>query len=63
MRLSNQAIGSIMMALQRAILKQEDVTQILREFELGVEKENNEVVVTNPPTVEAEPEQEDVSDS
>lgn len=50
MTLSNQAIGSIMMALQKAILNQEDVTAILRGFEVGVD-ENNELVVSNPPTV------------
>ena len=50
MKLSNQAIGSIMMALQNAILNQEDITQILQEFQLEVEKED-ELVVTNPPSV------------
>ena len=58
MRLSNQAIGSIMMALQRAILNQEDVTELLRGFDLVVD-EDREVVVTNPPTVPAEAENED----
>ena len=52
MTLSNQAIGSIMMALQKAILNQEDITAILRGFEFGG-NEDNELVVTNPPTVEA----------
>jgi len=52
MTLSNQAIGSIMMALQKAILNQEDVTAILRGFDLAGD-DNNELVVINPPTVEA----------
>ena len=55
MKLSNQAIGSIMMALQNAILNKEDITQILHEFQLEVEKED-ELVVTNPPSVNVEDE-------
>ena len=58
MTLSNQAIGSIMMALQKAILNQEDVTAILRGFEFGGD-DNNELVVTNPPTVPATEGEED----
>jgi hypothetical protein len=61
MILSNQAIGSIMMALQRAILNQEDVTTILRGFEFGG-NEDNELVVTNPPTVGAS-EEDNAEDS
>lgn len=58
MTLSNQAIGSIMMALQKAILNQEDVTAILRGFEFGGD-DNNELVVMNPPTVPASEDEED----
>ena len=53
MTLSNQAIGSIMMALQKAIMNQEDVTKILRGFEFGASEEN-ELLVNNPPTVETQ---------
>jgi|TARA_R110001583_G_scaffold18383_35_gene73176 hypothetical protein len=53
MTLSTQAIGSIMMALQKAIMNQEDVTKILRAFEFGASEEN-ELVVNNPPTVQAQ---------
>jgi len=57
MTLSNQAIGSIMMALQKAILNQEDITDILRGFDFGTDDES-ELIVVNPPTVAA-PEEED----
>ena len=50
MRLSNQAVGAIMMALQDAILNEKDITETLRKFEVGVSKED-ELVVNNPPTV------------
>ena len=49
MKLSNQALGSLMMALQRAILKQEDITEKLKEFELVDTKEG--LWIKNPPMV------------
>lgn len=52
MTLSNQAIGSIMMALQNSILKQEDVTEVLRGFKVVVNGEG-QLYVENPPSVEA----------
>lgn len=52
MTLSNQAIGSIMMALQNSILKQEDVTEVLRGFKVVVNGEG-QLYVENPPSVAA----------
>jgi len=49
MNLSNQAVGAIMMALQRGILHKVDVTGILKEFSL--EPTNDGLVVKNPPVV------------
>lgn len=48
-KLSNQALGAIMMALQESLLNQLDVVPILKGFELADSKEG--LVVTNPPTV------------
>ena len=48
-KLSNQALGSIMMALQESLLNELDIVPILRGFEL-VESIDG-LVVTNPPTV------------
>jgi len=51
MRLSNQAIGTIMMCLQKAIISQTDVTDHLRNLKFEVN--NNEALeVINPPTFE-----------
>ena len=49
MKLSNQALGAIMMALQESLLNQLDIVPILRDFEL----QNGEdgLTVMNPPTV------------
>ena len=48
-KLSNQALGSIMMALQESLLNELDIVPILRGFEL-VETTDG-LVVRNPPTV------------
>ena len=49
MRLSNQALGAIMMALQESLLNQIDIVPILKGFELGLREDG--LVVMNPPTV------------
>ena len=48
-RLSNQALGAVMLALQESLLNELDITPILRGFELR--QTENGLVVTNPPTV------------
>lgn len=48
-RLSNQALGAVMMALQESLLNELDVVAILKGFEL-VETDQG-LAVTNPPTV------------
>jgi hypothetical protein len=49
MKLSNQAIGAIMMALQNSLLNQTDIVPTLQEWELEAGPEG--LVVKNPPTV------------
>ena len=50
MKLSNQAVGAVMMALQKSLMEQTDIVPVLRSFELAVD-DVGEVVVKNPPTV------------
>ena len=52
LKLSNQAIGAIMMALQKGIMEQTDITDLLRGFELIQTTEG--LVVDNPPLVKVE---------
>ena len=52
MKLSNQAIGAIMMALQKGIMEQVDITETLQEFVL-VETSDG-LIVENPPVVNLE---------
>ena len=58
MKLSNQAIGAIMMALQNSLMEQSDIVPVLREFELVKSEETSrwgtkegEVNVKNAPVV------------
>ena len=55
MKLSNQALGSVMMALQKSLMEQSDITETLKGFELVLD-ENQELVITNPPVVELDQE-------
>ena len=49
MQLSDQAIGAVMMALQKSLLEQSDIVPVLREFNLLETPDG--LVVTNPPVV------------
>tara|TARA_R100000426_G_scaffold21752_1_gene18708 strand:+ start:2427 stop:2669 length:243 start_codon:yes stop_codon:yes gene_type:complete len=48
-KLSNQALGSVMMALQESLLNELDIVPILKSFDL-IESEDG-LVVANPPTI------------
>ena len=49
MTLSNQALGAIMMALQKSLMDQSDIVPVLKDFELQETEEG--IVVKNPPIV------------
>jgi hypothetical protein len=49
MKLSNQALGAVMMALQESLLNQIDIVPILKGFDL--QDGDDGLVVMNPPTV------------
>ena len=51
-KLSSQAIGAIMMALQKSLIEQSDIVPTLEGFEIQVD-DSNQLVVMNPPVVEA----------
>lgn len=50
MKLSNQAVGAVMMALQKSLMEQSDIVPVLRNFKLEVD-DTGEVVIVNPPVV------------
>jgi len=49
MKLSNQAMGALMMALQNSIMEQTDIVPVLRDFDFQTD-DNLDLVVINPPT-------------
>jgi len=51
--LSSQAIGALMMALQKSLLEQTDIVPVLQGFEIQID-DSNQLVVMNPPVVRAE---------
>ena len=54
MKLSNQAVGALMMALQRSLMEQSDIVPVLQNMNFQVDPEDlsqSELVVTNPPTI------------
>lgn len=48
MKLSNQALGAIMMALQKSLLEQSDIVPTLKSFDFKL-TESKELMVNNPP--------------
>ena len=61
MKLSNQALGAIMMALQKSLMEQSDIVPVLKEFEFNKSPDTKkwggqgELIVSNPPVVQASP--------
>ena len=52
MKLSDQAMGALMMALQKCLMEQSDITVTLKSFDFQVD-DNERLVVENPPILEA----------
>ncbi|MDB4348926.1 hypothetical protein OAA64_01230 [bacterium] len=48
MKLSNQALGALMMALQKSLLEQTDIVPILKDFNFQID-EKECLSVQNPP--------------
>jgi len=48
LKLSHQAMGAVMLALQNSIMEQTDIVPVLQDFDF-IHDENQGLVVTNPP--------------
>jgi hypothetical protein len=55
MKLSDQAVGALMMALQKCLMDQLDIVPILAEMDF-TPTEDDELVVENPPSFEVKEE-------
>ena len=49
LKLSTQAVGALMMALQQSLLEQSDIVPVLEKFKLKLSEDG--LVVLNPPVV------------
>ena len=52
-KLSNQAIGAVMMALQKSLMEQTDIVPVLQGFNVQID-DSGQLVVMNPPLVKAD---------
>tara|TARA_Y100000592_G_C5452136_1_gene309315 strand:- start:256 stop:456 length:201 start_codon:yes stop_codon:yes gene_type:complete len=52
MKLSNQAVGALLMTLQKCLAEQTDITELLKDWNLKVDENTSEIIVTNPPSFE-----------
>jgi|TARA_Y100000034_G_C6806087_1_gene361933 hypothetical protein len=50
LKLSNEALGAIMMALQKSLMEQSDIVPVLKGFNFKI-NEKEELYVMNPPIV------------
>ena len=56
LKLSDEALGAVMMALQKSLLEQSDIVPVLKGFDFKV-NENKELYVMNPPLVKLDDEE------
>jgi hypothetical protein len=61
MQLTNQALGAVMMALQNSLMNQTDIIPILQGFDF--KSTNDGLVVSNPPVVEVDTQNDDTTDA
>tara|TARA_B100000029_G_scaffold311698_1_gene304176 strand:- start:38002 stop:38232 length:231 start_codon:yes stop_codon:yes gene_type:complete len=57
MKLTDQAVGALMMALQKSLMEQSDIVPMLKEMNFQVapdDQSHSTLVVTNPPVVSFE---------
>jgi len=50
LKLSDEALGAVMLALQNSLMKQSDIVPVLKGFDFKV-SDNKELFIMNPPLV------------
>ena len=60
MKLSDQAMGSLMMVLQKCLMEQSDIIPMLKDLDFVVTVDD-EISVTNPPTLHVDEDKLDKS--
>tara|TARA_Y100000592_G_C5217751_1_gene197997 strand:+ start:132 stop:344 length:213 start_codon:yes stop_codon:yes gene_type:complete len=60
-KLSNQAVGALLMTLQKCLSEESDITELLKDWEL--ENKEGELIVLNPPSVKKDTTNETLFDT
>ena len=58
-RFGDQAVGAVMMALQKSLMEQSDIVPVLKGFKFVRDIDTNELIVTNPPTFKLDNDEEE----
>jgi len=57
LKLSDEALGSIMMALQKSLMEQSDIVPVLKGFDFKID-DKEELYIMNPPILKLDDDQE-----
>jgi len=58
LKLSDEALGAVMIALQKSLMEQSDIVPVLKGFNFKT-NENDELFVMNPPILKMKPQEEE----
>ena len=58
-KFSDQAVGAIMMALQKSLMEQSDIVPLFKNFEVQID-DSNHLVIINPPIVKVDKPKEEL---
>jgi hypothetical protein len=61
LKLSDEALGSIMMALQKSLMEQSDIVPVLKGFDFKID-DKEELYIMNPPILKLDDPEYPVSD-
>ena len=63
MKLSDQALGALMMALQKSLVEQSDIVPVLKGLQFQEGANSGELIISNPPTfkIDNDTSEQDVS--
>ena len=56
LKLSDEALGAVMMALQKSLLEQSDIVPVLKGFDFKI-SDKHELYIMNPPVVKFDAEE------
>ena len=58
LKLSDEALGAIMLALQKSLMEQSDIVPVLKDFQFKI-NDKEELYIMNPPILKLDEEEQD----